>query len=111
VLLADVLLGFMVRTRTLWNYLQRVSNGMSRKAAWERAQSAFSLESGYRLWQRLSKAQSRISSFLCRERPPPYSSVPDPLFHQMPAHLRIVFPSDACPFSSFQNRFQTPLLG
>jgi hypothetical protein len=109
VLLADVLMGFMVRAHTLWNYLQGVLDGLSRKAAWERTAGAFSLESGYRLWRKLQGAQAHIRALLHRRRPPPDSSAEEPLA-QLSAHLLCVFPSD-CPFSSFQIHFQTPLLG
>jgi len=110
VLLADVLFGFMVRARTLWRFFQMVSNGLSRRAAWIRAGGSFSEQSGYRLWRRLGKAQTPIRARLCRERSPPFSDTPDPLF-QLLDHLRCVFPASSCPFSSFQSRFQTPLLG
>lgn len=110
VLLADVLWGFVVRAATLWRFVQGVAGGLSRKAAWERAQTGFSLESGYRLWRRLQSAQSRIREMLCRERPPPQSSSDEPLF-QLAAHLQCVFASDECPFAGFQTRFQTAVLG
>ncbi len=110
VVIADVLVGFMVRACTLFSFLQRVADGLSRKAAWERAAASFSLESGYRLWRRLSEAQTHIKAVLCRQRPPPYSPANEPLV-QVLDHLLCVFPLSDCPFADFQSRFQTPLLG
>ena len=46
VLLSDVLKGFMVRAHTLWNYLKKVTGGMSRRAAWEQTRESFSPQSG-----------------------------------------------------------------
>jgi len=110
VLLADVLVGFVVRTYTLFAFLQGVADGLSRKAAWGRVAGSFSLESGYRLWRRLSEAQTHIKAVLCRQRPPPYSTAAEPLV-QVRDHLRYFFPTSDCLFTSFQRRFQTPLLG
>ncbi|MHC4717265.1 MAG: hypothetical protein ACYS5V_09865 [Planctomycetota bacterium] len=109
VLLADRLYGFVVGTRTLWQYLWAVFGGLSRKAAWAHVGAAFSLESGYRLWQRLSQAQTHIRARLCRHGPPPACSATHPLA-QLVAHLRGVFPAADCPFAHFQSHFQTPLL-
>ena len=110
VLLADVLRGFVVRAGTLWRFVLGVIGGLSRKASWERVQTDFSLESGYRLWRRIQGAQSRIRELLCRERPPPQSFSDEPLF-QLVTHLQCVFASDQCPFAGFQTRFQTAVLG
>lgn len=111
VLLSDILLGFMVRVGTLSTFVQGVLSDMSRKAAWENASGgSFSLQSGYRLWQRLQHAQVHIRSFLNRERPPPESSETEPL-NQMVEHLRTFFPPPACPFANFQTRFQVSLFG
>ncbi len=110
VMLADVLVGFMVRAGTLFAFLRTVAEGASRKAAWEKSAGAFSLESGYRMWRRLSEAQAHIKAMLCRQRPPPYSPSDEPLV-QLLEHLQCVFPLSDCPFEEFQIRFQTPLLG
>ncbi len=110
VLLADFLRGFMVTTQTLWKYLQAVSDGSSRHAAWQQIGCGFSLQSAYRLWNKLRKAQAHIRSLLCRQRPPPQSNTSEPLC-QLSAHLCFVFPSSSCPFACFQSYFQTPLFG
>ncbi len=110
VFFVDVLIGFMVRARTLWKFVQGVAGSLSRKASWEKSAGAFSLASGYRLWRRLTEAQARIKELLCRQRPPPYSPSEEPLV-QLLDHMRCVFPLSDCPFVEFQSRFQTPLLG
>lgn len=109
VLLADMLRGFMVRARTLWRFLQGVSDGLSRKAAWEQAQEAFSLQSGYRLWRKFNRAQTHIRAFLSRRCPAPASSSAEPM-KQLLAHLKCAFPSETCPFAGFQSHFQHSLL-
>src|SRR5688572_2238062 len=64
VLLATVVARFTARASTVAALLEQVVGGLSRKAAWERVQSAasdapgLSLRSGYRLWDRLLAAQS-----------------------------------------------------
>jgi hypothetical protein len=110
VLLADVFWGFMVRARTLWKYLLGVLDGLSRKKAWEQAQTGFSLQSGYRLWNRLDQAQTHIRTLLLKQHPFPDCAASEPLA-QMVQHLVCVFPSADCPFEEFQNHFQSSLLG
>ncbi len=110
VLLADMLVGFMVRTRTLFAFLKGVADGLSRKAAWESAAPTFTLEGAYRLWRKLGEALPHIRTLLSRQRPPPASASAEPLV-QMLEHLLGVFPSADCPFASFQAHFQVPLLG
>lgn len=70
--LSTVVAGFLVRTLTLWVFLQLVLSGLSRRTAWLRAAGgALSLSSGYRLWQRLCEAQSALRARLCREATAP----------------------------------------
>ncbi len=88
--LSTVLTGFVVRTLTLWCFLQAVLSGLTRRAAWlSAAGGALSLSSGYRLWRRLCGAQSALRSRLSREAPAPPSTARAPLA-QLWAHLRIV---------------------
>jgi hypothetical protein len=108
-LLAHRLSGFVVGTRTLWQYLRAVLGGRSRKAAWERVGAAFWRASGVRLWRKLSQAQAHIRARLCRHGPPPAFSATEPLA-QLAAHLQGAFPAAVCPFAHFQSHFQTPLL-
>ncbi len=107
--LAEVLCGFMVRARTLWDYFLGVSQGQSRKAAWESAGAAFSLTSGYRLWRAFEQAQAKIRALLCRQCPPPPSSTAQPLT-QLIEHMQCAFPSTDCPLELFHCRFQTSLI-
>jgi hypothetical protein len=111
VLLAYVLLGFVVRTPTLWSFLRAVVAGASRRAAWlAAAAGALSISTGYRLWKRLGRAQVGIRTWLCRGYPPPASSVSLPMA-QMVTHFEHVFPAHACPMTAFQSRWQRALLG
>jgi len=111
VLLAEVVRGFVARARTLWEFVLAVVGGASRRAAWTAtAGGSLSLASGYRLWQRLSRAQVHIRSWLARMGSPPPSSATEP-WAQLLEHLRCVFPSAGCPFLAFQDRLQVGLLG
>jgi transposase-like protein len=107
VLLATVLARFTARTETIAALLHAVVGGQSRKAAWENAQSTgsdapgLSLRSGYRLWDRLLGAQSRIRAALFARTPPPESSDPRPIA-QMLAHLRHALGDRSCVLASFQ---------
>ena len=105
--LSTVVCGFVVRTLTLWCFLQAVLSGRTRRAAWlSAAGGAFSLSSGYRLWRRLCGAQSALRTRLCREVPAPPSTEPEPLA-QLREHLRLVVSADeAEPLSAFQNGLQ-----
>ncbi len=109
VFLADMLLGFIVTTGILWNFLLGIEADRSPKAAWESAAGNFSIESGYRLLRRLRESQSHLRTFLLKERPPPECDSDNSLV-QLIAHFKTVFPLDACPFTQFQIHFQEALL-
>lgn len=85
--LESVLSGFVVRTLTLWRFVQAVLAGLTRRAAWRRvACGALSLSSAYRLWRRLGAAQSALRSRLSREVSAPACPAREPLA-QLVAHL------------------------
>src|SRR5690606_18555411 len=87
--LGCVLSGFVVRTLTLWCFVQAVLGGLTLRAAWlVEAAGALSLSSGYRLWRRLSAAQSALRVRLCREAPAPASTAREPLA-QLVQHLAV----------------------
>ena len=72
VLLSTVLAGFVVRTLTLFCFASAVLSGVTRRSAWLGGiRGGLSLSSGYRLWRRLSDAQSWLRARLCREASPP----------------------------------------
>jgi hypothetical protein len=110
VLLATVLSNFAVRTGTLWHLLRAVVAGACRKAAWESLAAGLSLRSGYRLWARLTEAQSRIRTMLCSLGPPPVTGDPRPLA-QVLAHLRQQFGDTDCALAQLQLATQQNLLG
>ena len=107
VLIATVVAGFTVRTPTISAFLESVVGGLSRKAAWERAQApaggapGLSLRSGYRLWDRLLAAQSRIRTALSGLMPPPATTDARPIA-QMLAHLRHALGGAGCVLAAFQ---------
>lgn len=107
VVFANVLVGFVVRTDTLWRFLLAVLNRYSRKAAWEQAAPRFSMTSGYRLWKRLARSQFRIRTLCLGKRAPPQTVACEPLL-QLIEHLRALFPT-ADALAEFQKHFQTSL--
>lgn len=109
VLLCGVLGGFVIGAETLSRFAAAVLSGASRKAAWERLGDGLSVQSGYRLWRRLSQAQPHIRTALLGLCPPPACAEREPLA-QLMAHLRRALPSAECVLSAFQLHLQKPLL-
>jgi hypothetical protein len=109
VLFGNMLAGFTVTTRTLARFVFAVVAGACRKAAWERAAGAgLSLRSGYRLWERLDRAQAALRTRLCRiSAPPPTHSVLP--MAQLITHLSAIFGSAEHALSRFQRHFQVSL--
>jgi hypothetical protein len=109
ILLANLLARFVVRTATLYGFVQAVVAGATRKAAWQAVVGgAMSISSAYRLWRRVREAQSRIRTMLCRACEPPACDSREPLAH-MVAHLQRAFAAAGCPLAAFQSHFQAAL--
>jgi hypothetical protein len=72
--------------------------------------AGLSLRSGYRLWDVLLGAQSRIRTALSGLTPPPASEDRRPMA-QMLAHLRCAFTGAACTLAWFQVTLQRGLFG
>lgn len=115
VLLSSVMWGFIVRTLTLFGFVQAVLSGMSRRAAWlGEVAGAFSLSSGYRLYRRLEGAQVALRSWLSRTAPAPACASHEPLAALL-AHLGASLPradddEAGNPFATFQLRTGRALL-
>jgi hypothetical protein len=110
VALMSVLLGFVVRTFTLFRFAQAVLGGLTRRAAWLcEASGAFALSSGYRLWRRLQSAQGALRSRLSREASEPLCAAREPLA-QLLAHFAVVL-DDGEPdlFATYQAHAQCAL--
>ena len=110
VALTTILAGFVVRTLTLLCFAQAVLGGLTRRAAWLRdVGGVFSLSSGYRLWRRLSAAQSALRARLSGEAPAPACGSREPLA-QLLAHVGVVVGDDAGDlFAAFQLHAQRGL--
>ncbi len=107
--LETVMIGFVVRARTLSSFVSKVTEGQTRKAAWESvANGSLSLGSGYRLWQRLVQAQPELRTRLSGAVPAPPCSSKEP-WAQLLAHFRLVLPGADCLFGRFQSWFQAAL--
>ena len=111
VLLTHLLARFVVGTDTLHRFAASAVCGVSRQASWGVASGTnMSWRSGYRLWKKLSLAQSHIKTHLLRVSEPPASTATEPIA-QLLAHLRLVLPGSGAVFANFQNHFQVDLLG
>jgi hypothetical protein len=109
VLLASVMKRFVVRARLLSRFAEAVLQGRTRRAAWAQAASgALSLSTGYRLWRRLTLAQSRLRTLAAQLAAPPASSAAEP-FGQLLSHLRCAVGEADCVFEGFQSAFQAEL--
>ncbi len=98
VLLAEMLVGFMLRASTLWEFFCNLAEGLSV----ERAQPArwrLSVRSAYRTSQRLKSAAIVWRGWLCAAQAPPTSVSPHP-FAQLKAHCIAVLGS--APLAEFQ---------
>ncbi|MGH8310257.1 MAG: hypothetical protein ACRETX_10760 [Steroidobacteraceae bacterium] len=110
VLLSHMLAGFTVTTRTLARLVRGVVAGACRKAAWEQSGgTGLSLRTGYRLWQRLDRAQSALRTQLLGLCPPPYTRSTLPLGGLL-AHLDAALGPVDDVFGRFQSRLQVSLL-
>ena len=109
VLLAKYLRRRMVKSSHLWQLLSGIRQGLCTKAAWEKVASPFCLETGYRLRDAFTQAQTFIRSMLLRAAALPKLSAADPQL-QVIEHLRTAFPGNACPVAGFQIRFQAAFL-
>lgn len=90
ILLSTVLVGFVVRTLTLLRFASAALRGLTRRSAWlGAAGGALSLSSGYRLWRRLTGAQSWLRARLCLLSTPPDCGAREPLA-QLFAHVSVV---------------------
>jgi len=109
ILLAQFMPRHLVAADTLFRFLASVREGLTRKAAWERLHVPWTLQTGYRLWQRLCGRQSPLRSLLCRQTPAPVCHSPNPLF-QLIEHLTLAFSNHPCPIVAFHLHFQQPFL-
>jgi hypothetical protein len=79
-------------------------------AAWQSEKTPLLLVSFYHLIQRLRGRLTVLRTALSDIRRPPRSRRSDPLLQTF-EHLRLAFPTAACPIAAFQQRVQTPWTG
>ena len=109
ILSSNFLRRHIVPASTLWKFLQKVRNGLSRHAAWYQVGSPFSIKTGYGLWRKIKRRQTWIRTLLSRVKSPPLTDASEPVF-QMIEHLYCVFPDVSCPITAFHMRFQRSFL-
>lgn len=110
---AEVLPRHTVTATVLWELFFELffaAAGTSLRAAAQRLELPFALETLYGIRRRLLLGLDWLRAFLCREKPPPPSDHVDPLAQSL-AHLRLLFPQSTSAFESFQLHFQQPLFG
>jgi hypothetical protein len=83
--------------------------GLSTKAAAEKTNLLFALETVYHLERKLRCGLARLRTLLCREQGPPSSAQADPVLQSV-EHLQSAFARHECPPAAFQLRFQLPFL-
>ena len=110
VFLSDTLPRHTLTATLLWQWLIQRLAGLSAKAAAEKANLPFALETVYHLGRKLCRGLARLRTLLCREQAPPASAQDDPVLQSM-EHLQKVFPGQECPPAAFQLGFQVPVLG
>jgi hypothetical protein len=110
VFLADTLPRHTLTATLLWRWLIQKLAGLSAKAAAEKANLPFALETVYRVGRKLRGSLDRMRTLLCQKQAPPSSAQSDPVLQSM-EHLQKVFPGQECPPAAFQLGFQVPFLG
>ena len=108
--LADVLPRHTFRASWLWQWVVKWLAGHSLKAAAEKCSLPFSLETVYRLRQKLRRTLDGLRTRLCSQQEPSKSTQAEPLLQTL-AHLGAVFAASQCPPAEFQLHFQRPFLG
>jgi hypothetical protein len=98
-----------VNASRLWKFLEWILLGLKVKAAREKVSGGFTLECGYRLWNKFQVFQHRLRSMLYRMGDPKPSALKNP-FLQGIEHLKSLFPGSTCPVTDFQLHFQRPFL-
>ena len=104
-LFAAFIKGWLIQAAVIATFISKVVSGDCRKAAWESLSHRFTLESGYRIWNRWQKAQAHLRSWLSRKCPPPQGGN-NPLDETW-LHLLAIFPESPSPIADFQHLFQT----
>lgn len=94
--------------KQLWAFIMALQQSRSIKSAWEKAGIPLSLDTGYRLYRRLSRCQSVLRTQLCARAPPPKVKTGVPLL-QVFAHLKEAF-NRGCPVCAYQEHFQRSFL-
>ena len=109
ILLAQFLRRCIISAKSVDRFLAGVRQGQNLQTAWEHTHCRLSLETAYRLWNRIRRRQSRLRTLLCRKQSPPTSDAGDP-FCQVLEHLHQAFARSPSPVAAFQVHFQQPFL-
>ena len=98
------------RAKGLCTFIQRLREGRSIKAAWERCGIRLSLDTGYRLYRRLLLCLPVLRTRLCNRSPPPKGGEgAGSALLQTYEHLERLF-GDACAVKAFQEALQRDFL-
>jgi len=94
----------------LWAFIQGLREGRSIKAAWEGSATGLSLDTGYRVFQRLQLCRAALRTRLCNRSPPPEKGedAGSALLRTF-AHLEGVFGNE-CAVSAYQEALQKDFL-
>lgn len=106
---ASFMTNFMISTKTLWEFLQSMADGLNRFQAFIPVREKLEISSIYRLFNCFKHNQSRIRTALVTAQGPPDVRDSDPVMQTI-GHLKSLFKDDSCPVASFQHRFQISFL-
>jgi hypothetical protein len=106
VLLIDVIKRFSIKANSLWTFLKAISEGKSKKKAFESAALPLTIVAAYRIWNKLLDSQVSLRTQLALiSKPPSLEKITEPIIQTI-KHLEEAFPSSPCPISAFQHKLQ-----
>ncbi|MCP3924205.1 MAG: hypothetical protein GY714_16625 [Desulfobacterales bacterium] len=97
---------FTISTKTVWNFLNKVKDGICLSEAFKNAGTSIGDSNCYRIFKTFKYNQVRVRTMLSRIKdPPPMPHTKDPALQTI-THLKYVFEGSSCPVSQFQYHFQ-----
>lgn len=110
VLAFNVLKKFIIRTESLWRFLNNIAAGKNKNNSLRSLKLGFSASSAYRLWRRFCLSQTKIRLHLLKfSSPPVLDSIRKPPVQTI-LHIKAAFGNASCPIAAFQDYFQLSFL-
>jgi len=110
IILNVILRKFIISSKTLWQYLKKISSGINIFQSFHLTLSSFQISTAYRLIKTMNLNQSHIRTILLNKHPAPEpSECTSPLIETI-NHLQSAFKKSPDPIAAFQSFFQIPFL-